>query len=263
MSDPWEARYELARQLAVEAGQLTLRYYRASFDVERKADGSPVTAADRGAEQLIRDRLAERFPNDGILGEEFGAASGTSGYRWILDPIDGTKSFISGVPLYGTMVAVERDGVCELGAIYFPPLGELIHARLGHGAWHGPPNEAAAAALVDNSVRLADGLFVTSEVSNFRHRQAIGAYEALEKAAWLTRTWGDCYGYYLVATGRAAVMVDPLLTLWDAAALQPILIESGGRFTDWRGHDSVESGEGIGAAPQVLDEVLAITRQYC
>lgn len=262
MNDPLAARYDLARHLAVEAGRLTLQYYRTGHAVERKQDGSPVTVADRGAEQLIRGRLAELYPDDGIVGEEFGITDGRSGYRWIIDPIDGTKSFISGVPLYGTMVAVEWDGRCQIGAIFFPPLNELIHARLGTGAWFGPPDEAHQPARVNQTRRLADGLFLTSEVQTFRQRDAIGAYESLERAAWLTRTWGDCYGYYLVATGKAVAMVDPILTVWDAAALQPILVEAGGRFTDWRGTDSVESGDGIGANPFVLDEVLAVTAPF-
>jgi histidinol phosphatase-like enzyme (inositol monophosphatase family) len=242
---------------------LTLEYFqREDLQVERKDDKSPVTAADRQAEQLLRKRVKDAFPEDGILGEEFGEESGTSGFRWILDPIDGTISFISGVPLYGTLVGVEheRDGV--IGVICIPALGECIYAARGGGAWYLKGDSRPCPATVSHRDRLGDAVFLTSQIDSFRARGAEDAYLALEKAARVTRTWGDCYGYLLVATGRADVMVDPVMNLWDAAALQAVMEEAGGVFCDWRGAPTIHSGEGIGCNRELLPQVLAITGPF-
>lgn len=256
-------RLELALAAGKEAGALTLRYFqRDNYEVERKSDASPVTIADRSAEQLLRERIAAAFRADGILGEEFGRTDGTSGFTWILDPIDGTKSFISGVPLYGTLIGVEHEGRCLAGLVYVPALDEGVYASAGQGAWHVRAGEQPQRARVSQKARLADGLFVTSELDTFASRGAEGALAALTKAAWLSRTWGDCYGYLLVATGRAELMVDPVLNVWDAAAVQPIVEEAGGTFTDWQGTPTIHAGEAIATNGLVLDEVLAVTRQY-
>jgi histidinol phosphatase-like enzyme (inositol monophosphatase family) len=256
-------RLKLAIAVGKEAGRLTLRYFQqANYEVERKSDASPVTVADRSAEQLLRERIASEFPRDGILGEELGTAEGTSGYRWILDPIDGTKSFISGVPLYGTLIGVEHGGRCLAGLIFMPALDEGVYAATGQGAWHFRGDAPPQPARVSRKAKLADGLFLTSAVDTYDPRGAAGAFLALQKAAYITRTWGDCYGYLLVATGRAEVMVDPLMNLWDAAALQPILEEAGGTFTDWKGNATIHAGESIATNGLVLEEVLAVTRPF-
>lgn len=255
------SRLELAITAGRAAGQLTLTWFQNEFDVERKADESPVTIADKSAEQLLRQRIADAFPFDAILGEEFGETAGTSGFRWILDPIDGTKSFISGVPLYGTMVAVEHSGEALLGLVYIPGLDEGIYAERGGGAWHFRGSETPRRVSVSARPRLAEGLFLTSQVDNFAERGGQGVFEQLQKAASITRTWGDCYGYLLIATGRAEVMVDPIMNLWDCAAVQPIVEEAGGTFTDWQGNRTIHAGEAIATNALVLEEVLAITRQ--
>ncbi len=256
------ARLALARSAGVEAGRLTMQYFQTTnFQVERKSDDSPVTIADRSAEQLLRERIAASFPHDGILGEELGTTEGTSGFRWILDPIDGTKAFIHGVPLYGTMVAVEHEGRCPAGLVYMPGLDEGVYASAGQGTWHFRGAAAPQRVGVSSKSRLAEGLFVTSQVDTFARRGAQAALEALQAAAYITRTWGDCYGYLLVATGRAEVMVDPTLNVWDAAAVQPIIEEAGGTFTDWNGEPTIHAGEAIATNGKVLDEVLAITRK--
>jgi histidinol phosphatase-like enzyme (inositol monophosphatase family) len=256
-------RLELANAAGQEAGRLTLRYFQQdNFEVERKSDASPVTIADRSAEQLLRERIAAAFPHDGIIGEEFGTVSGTSGFNWILDPIDGTKSFISGVPLYGTMVAIEHEGRALAGLVYIPGLDEGVYASAGNGCWHFRTGQQPRPVRVSRKSRLADGLFVTSQVDTFSRRGAIATYSALEKAAYITRTWGDCYGYLLVATGRAEVMVDPILNVWDAAAVQPIIEEAGGTFTDWQGQPTIHAGEAIATNGLLLAEVLAITAPF-
>jgi histidinol-phosphatase len=256
-----EARLELARVIAREAGDLTLRYFRRlDLAIERKSDASPVTAADRGAETLLLDRIAQAFPDDAILGEEFGVKDGSSGYRWILDPIDGTKSFISGVPLYATLIGVEYADESVIGVIHAPALDETVWAAAGQGAWYtcrgGPPT----AARVSAKKRLSEGLFLTSQVDLFDLGDRRHVFDRLQAAAGITRTWGDAYGYLLVATGRAEAMVDAVMNVWDAAPLLPVLEESGGAFTDWNGRRTIHGGEGVATNGHVLEEVLAITR---
>jgi len=255
----YTARLELALAAAREAGKITLEHFRRDdLEVQRKGDDSPVTAADREAEEHLRRRIAEAFPSDGIVGEELPERQGTSGYRWILDPIDGTKSFIHGVPLYGTLVAVEHDTQSVVGVILIPALGECVYAAAGQGAWYVSGDASRRRAKVSECPRLADALFLTSEVRNFDQVGRRDAYDRLQAAARLTRTWGDCYGYLMVATGRAELMVDPVMNVWDAAALLPILEEAGGRFTDWQGRRSIRSGQGIATNRRLLDQVLAI-----
>jgi fructose-1,6-bisphosphatase/inositol monophosphatase family enzyme len=289
-NDPIGLRLEWAVQIAREAGNSTLRYFRqADLRIEQKADDSPVTAADREAEQLLRRRIAERFPHDAILGEELGGSDGTSGFQWVLDPIDGTKSFIHGVPLYTTLVAVLEQGqesgkkdqtrVADLdrllsthnsrpciGVIDAPATGETVYAASGQCCWYLAARSAEPkAARVSTTSRLRDGTLLTSDTAGFataRRRDATEAWLALQREARMTRTWGDGYGYLLVATGRAEVMIDPIMNLWDAATLQPILEEAGGQFTDWQGVPTVHSGEGLATNGLVADEVLAVVQGW-
>ena len=259
-NDEVVARLQLARAVAAEAGQITLEYFRRDdVQVELKADSSPVTVADRESEEHLRRRIAAAFPDDGIVGEEFPEQDGRSGFRWIVDPIDGTKSFIHGVPLYGTLVGVEHQRRGVVGVIEMPALGERLYAATGQGAWHQLGNDEPVAARVSSCQRLADALFCTTSVDGF-HRIGRGeTFERLREAARLTRTWGDCYGYVLVATGWAEVMIDPQMNVWDAAAIQPVIEEAGGTFTDWHGEPTIHNGQGIATNGRVSEEVLAIT----
>lgn len=253
-------RLDLARAAGREAGRLTLRYFQQdNYAVELKADQSPVTIADRSAEELLRTRIAQVFPADAIIGEEFGRSNGTSGYTWILDPIDGTKSFISGVPLYGTMIGIEHSGRSLVGFVYMPGLDEGVYASAGAGAWHFRSDQSPNPARVSDRT-LDRGLFVTSQIDSYAKRGGLDIFHRLEKAAYVTRTWGDCYGYLLVATGRAELMVDPILNVWDAAAVQPIVEEAGGTFTDWQGQPTIHAGEAIATNGLVLAQVLEITK---
>lgn len=250
-------RLEFALRIAREARDLILGHYRRDdLAVERKADDSPVTVADRGAEKLLRARIEAAFPDDAVLGEELGQCEGRSGYRWILDPIDGTKAFIHGVPLFGTLIGIEHEGASVVGVILIPPLDECVYAAKGLGAWYTRGNAEPRPARVSACASLAESLFLTSEVASFDKLGKRGAYDALQQSCRLTRTWGDCYGYLLVATGRAEVMVDPIMNVWDAAALQPILEEAGGTFTDWQGQPTIHSGNGIATNGRLLAEVL-------
>jgi histidinol phosphatase-like enzyme (inositol monophosphatase family) len=258
-------RLAFAVEIAREAGAVTLRYFRRhDLVVEKKADKSPVTIADRSAEELLRERIGERFPDDGMIGEEFGTTSGTSGYEWTLDPIDGTKAFIHGIPLYTTLIAVLQDDHPCLGVIHAPATQETVYAARGGGCWYVAPNGGQPQRVhVSNVKSLGDGLLLTSEIEGFReHRRAdaMDVFMRLQRAARVARTWGDGYGYLMVATGRAEVMIDPVMNLWDAAPLQPIIEEAGGHFSDWQGHPTVRAGEALATNGLVRDEVLALTR---
>jgi histidinol-phosphatase len=263
MTAPQElaARLALGLAAAQEAGEITLGFFRsADLSVESKDDCSPVTLADREAEQYLRMRISEAFPGDAILGEEFGQRDGTSGFRWILDPIDGTKSFVHGVPLYGTLIGLQLQERSVLGIINVPVLQERVYAVAGQGAWYQQGRGEPQPARLRPCSSLREATFLTSEIEGFA---AVGRFDVLQRmqaATRLSRTWGDCYGYLLVATGRADVMIDPRMHIWDAAALLPILQEAGGVFTDWEGAPSIESGNGLATSPALLEEVLALIR---
>ena len=258
VSEQHSSRLLAAVRFAVEAGQQTLsRFCKHDLQVEKKNDKSPVTEADKNAELLLRERIQHSFPHDAIVGEEFENIEGTSDYRWIVDPIDGTKSFICGVPLYATLVGVEWGDESRIGVIYIPALEELIFAEVGVGAGYVQGDGELATPRVSSTTSLADSCFVTSQVSTFYEVNRGAGYLALEEKAYITRTWGDAYGYLLVATGRAEVMVDAIMNVWDAAAILPVMIESGGTFTDWNGNATIHGGEGIGTNGTVHEEVLA------
>jgi len=254
-------RLQLAVDAARGAGRITLEFFRREdLQVDRKDDDTPVTAADRRAEEHLRQRIGEAFPDDGVFGEEYSEQPGTSGFRWILDPIDGTKSFIHGVPLYGTLVGVEHRGESVLGVILIPATGECVYAARGQGAWYTLDDRPPRPAKVSRCASLAEGLFLTSELPTFDEVGRRDVYRRLEAAARLSRTWGDCYGYLMVATGRAEVMVDPVVALWDLAALAPVIEEAGGAFTDWQGRRTIHSGNSIATNGLVQEEVMALVR---
>jgi histidinol phosphatase-like enzyme (inositol monophosphatase family) len=256
--------------VAIEATRLaaadTLRWFgAASLVVDRKADDSPVTQADRAAEAILRRELLGAFPDDAFLGEETGGSPGTSGYEWVVDPIDGTKSFVRGVPLYATLVGCRQAGRGVLGVIAIPALDEVAYAARGGGAWHVRGSAAPVAARVSARGSLAESLVCSSDFTSFDRwsgGKAAGsaARSRIEEACGLVRTWGDGYGYLLVATGRADIMIDPLLNPWDAAAVDVVVTEAGGRFSDWHGRDSIESGDGIATNGLVHDAALGVIR---
>lgn len=259
-------RLDWARQIALEAGEITLEHFRSpTLGIDWKGDGSPVTVADRTAELHLRKRIEERFPADAILGEEFPEKPGDSGYKWILDPIDGTKPFMHGVPLYTNLVAVldEASGEPILGVINAPASGETIHAALGGGSWYQNGDAEPYQAKVSDIADLKDGLFLTGDVAGFRtdrEQDATDVYFALQNKARISRTWGDAYGYMMVAIGRAEVMIDAEMSVWDAACLKPILEEAGGTFTCWNGEATVHAGEGVATNGKVCEQILAETR---
>lgn len=235
-------------ELAKASGELILRYWRDEehLRVERKADSTPVTEADRGAERLMRKMIAERYPAHGIIAEEFGNERADAEFVWVLDPIDGTKSFISHVPLFGTLIALLHRGEPVLGCIHQPVLGELL---IGD-------NETCTLNGKLTGVRpcpeLAQAVVSTTDPALFAAgRHHVPGLDKLAEKAWLTRAWGDCYGYLLVATGRADLMLDPVLETWDLMALIPIIRGAGGVITDWYGQDAATGryAEGANGSP--------------
>lgn len=243
-------------------GAETLRYFdRADLNVERKQDGTPVTKADRGAEELARKLIAEQFPNDSILGEELPDKEGTSGWQWILDPIDGTKSFIHGVPFYSNLIGVLKDGEPVIGVIWVPALDRGVWGAKGQGAWEVIGTETRP-ARVSNVDKLEDALFLTTDAYDFDKVGRDGAYDELERKCKLTRTWGDAYGYYLVATGHAEIMIDPYFEIWDAAPLKTVLEEAGGAFCNWNGVATIEGREGCGTNAALKDAVSEILKRF-
>ena len=246
-------------EIAKAAGHHTLKYFRhPDLQFDAKKDDSPVTIADREAEQLVRKLIAEQFTDDTVQGEEFAEQTGTSDYRWIVDPIDGTKSFICGVPLYSTLLAVEYQGEPLGGVIYIPALDEIIVAVVGEGSWTKACEADWQTARVSSKSDMSEAVFVVSQVDSFDERDALEAYKHLEKAARITRSWGDGYGYLMVATGRAEMMIDPICNAWDVAAISPVVTEAGGKFTDWKGVETTRGGDGVGTNGLLHDAVLKI-----
>lgn len=227
-----------ATEVVAAAGELTQRFFRSNdLEVVAKSDGSPVTQADRQAEQLIREAIASEFPEDSIMGEEYGESGAGSGRQWVIDPIDGTKSFTAGVPLYANLLAVVDDGEPVLGVLNLPAVGELLAAAVGHGATCN-----GESIRVSDKATLAGSYVMTSSVRFWPEP----FLQAVLDEGMILRTWGDAYGYAMVATGRAEAMVDPRANVWDVAPIGVILTEAGGAFTDLEGNHRVTAGNGIG-----------------
>lgn len=247
---------QAVREVARLAGDVAFGYYRQKPVVETKLDGTPVTIADRAAETAAREWIERRFPDDGILGEEFPDVRADARRRWILDPIDGTKSFIGEVPLWGTLVAVADGDEIIAGAAYFPVSAELIVAANGCGCWLNDSRShvSSVSNLAAATILTSQSPFSTDELITSRWGQ-------LEKSALISRRWGDCFGYMMVASGRAEVMADPILSAWDIAAFLPIIHEAGGTLTDFTGSVTAFGGSAIATnlalGPTVRDILIA------
>lgn len=219
--------------------------------VEVKSDATPVTHADRGAEELMRRMIRARFPDHGVLGEEFGAERTDAEFVWVLDPVDGTKSFVTGVPLWGTLIGLLHRGEPVLGCIHQPVLGQLLVGDGRRTTLNGAPVRCRATR------RLEEATLLTCDwLAPARHQDG-PAFDRLCRSARLCRTWADCYGYLLLATGWADVVVDPIMNPWDIAALVPVVRGAGGVITDWRGGPAYPAASTVAAA---TPELHAATR---
>ena len=244
---------DAAIEIATIGGKHTLKYFKKDFEVISKADETPVTIADRETEQIIREEILKRYPDHGIIGEEYGRTNEDSNIQWVLDPIDGTKSFIHGVPFYTTLIGIMIDNEPVVGVINAPALDEICAAGIGLGAtFNGKPCQPR------NTEKLKDATLLVTEIRRFRDCGMEDQFQHLMSQTKLHRTWGDAYGHMMVAIGRADVMFDPVLNIWDAAALLPVLKESGGVFSDTNGVETIHSGNGFSTNKALYPQVKAI-----
>jgi len=230
--------------LALRAGDIAqseiLKYWKTSFSVEWKADSTPVTIADKKAEELVRSFAQKETPEFGFIGEEFGLENSSAEYQWVLDPIDGTKSFIHGVPLFGTIIAILKKGVPVVGLIQLPALGSKIWATEGGGAFA----DEGRSIRVSDVGELKDSLVLSGTINTMESKGYGEWFAGIRKNAKLYRGWGDCFGYYLVACGKAEVMADPVVSLWDIAPYPLIFAEAGGSFSTLKGEKLLFSENG-------------------
>jgi myo-inositol-1(or 4)-monophosphatase len=261
--------------LAYRAGRITLGYYQSELRPDFKPDDTPVTAADRATEQFIRSKIEKKYPGHAVLGEEFGESTSariftpdsvdestpipesvkksTDRIRWLIDPIDGTKSFMRGVPLYAVLIGLEIEGIVRVGAAYFPALDEMLCAADGIGCWwNGRRAHVSEVSSIDRA-------FVC--FTNPRNMEKHGrseAWERIQRSAYAARGWSDAYGYLLVATGRAEAMLDPVMNIWDCGPFPPIFREAGGYFGDWNGNPTHLGGEALATNQELLPEMLRL-----
>jgi histidinol phosphatase-like enzyme (inositol monophosphatase family) len=246
---------DFAVESARLAGDFTLGYFNANPLVELKADRTPVTVADRGAEALLRERIERAFPTHGIVGEEHGEKTGSEPGRWILDPIDGTHSFVSGVPLYSVLVAFEWERDAVAGVIHMPALKETVYAAKGLGClWNGRPSRVSEVS------ELSEARLVYASAKFAKQNGKGQEFQRLLDATGKDRGFPDAYGYALVATGRAEIAADPVMALWDTAALYPVVTEAGGTLTDWKGNPTYTAPEAIATNGRVFDATLRVLR---
>lgn len=253
---------DFAVETAYKAGRLTLDYYQTGLDVDFKDDDTPVTVADKKAEELIRWRIQKRFPTHAIVGEEFGnSGTGSETHRWFIDPIDGTKSFIRGVPLYAVLIGLEIDGRIEVGAVYFPALDEMIYAATGSGCyWKGRKGDSRKAS-VSKTDQLSRSFLSFTDPETFPEFGRAEAWERLKAATYYRTGWCDAYGHALVATGRVEIMLDPIMSPWDCGPFPVILREAGGFFGDWSGNETIYANEAISTTQTLLPQILQIINQ--
>ena len=242
---------DLALALVKEAEGPIMGRFQKKLEVVKKRDNTPVTEADREAEALVRRRLAELRPAHGVIGEEHGVHLPEARFKWVVDPIDGTKAFIHGVPLFGTLLALLEDGRPVLGVIHMPALGESLWAARGMGAFlNGDPCRVSGVAALSDAL-LCDGSALTVSRSPWGR-----AWMEMRGEAGVARGWGDCYGHLLVACGRAEAMLDPIVSIWDVAPMGVILPEAGGRFTSVDGTDTIEAGNGLSSNGLLHDRIV-------
>lgn len=246
---------DFTTNLAYRAGRLTLGYFNTGIRPDFKADDMPVTAADRAAEEFIRSQIEKAYPAHAIVGEEYGDKVGQGNpFRWIVDPIDGTKSFMRGVPLYAVLIGLEIEGVIRVGVAYFPALDEMLCAADGLGAWW---NSRRARVSDVDSMKKACVCYTTYH--NFEKRDPT-VWQRLSDAAYMLRGWSDAYGYLAVATGRAEVMLDPFMNVWDCGPFPVIFREAGGYFGSWAGKEGHTHGEALACNAALRPVVLKLMR---
>ena len=251
-SEDLEGYLEFIVDVTSEAGKVTLEYFLKDTEFETKSDDTPVTVADKLTEEYIRKRIEDEYPTHSVLGEEAGETKGDSSFRWIIDPIDGTQAFIRGVPQYTVLIALEHEGEPLVGVIHNPPLRETVAAAKGIGSFYN-----GKTCQVSSTSKLEDAWVQVTDCADLARRRP-GFTERLLSKAYSCRTWGDAYGYLLVATGRVDVMIDPIMNIWDIAPLKPIITEAGGVFTDLDGTDNAMGTSSLACNADLHREVMRI-----
>ena len=241
--------------LADESGKIIKHYWRTSITVENKPDQSPVTIADKKAEEFMREMIMKKFPNHGILGEEFGEHNSNAVYKWVLDPIDGTKSFICGTVTFGTLIALLKNGEPIIGVINQPILNEFLIGDNHTTELNGKPVQ------VRECNDLSEAVLLITDQLNIEKHQKIKNFDNLVHKVKLYRQWGDCYGYYLVATGYADIMIDPIMNPWDLLALIPVIKGAGGTITDYHGNNPVKGNSIVATGGLMHQTVIEIINQ--
>jgi len=254
LSKNYQSYLEFTIETVRLAGELTFEYFQTDLKPDIKANDSPVTVADRKAEELIRARIEKTYPDHAIVGEEFGENGKTgASHCWFIDPIDGTKSFMRGVPLYAILLGLEIEGRVEIGAAYFPALDEMVAAASGLGCWW---NGRRAHVSKVSKLQEAVVTFTTETYFPVHHRK--DSLDRIKQATYFDAGWGDAYGHMLVATGRAEIMLDPIMNAWDCGPFPPILREAGGFFGDWQGKETIHAQEAISTSQVLLPKLLSI-----
>ena len=254
------ARYDddlrFAHVLADAADDITSRRFRAlNLQVETKPDLTPVTDADRAAEDSLRNVLRRARPRDAVLGEEFGR-SGYGPRCWVIDPIDGTKSFVRGVPVWATLIGLMDGDEVVVGVVSAPALGRRWWAATGNGAWTGRSLTKATRCAVSGVTRLSDASLSYSSLGGWEERGKLDGFLGLTRAVWRTRAYGDFWSHVLVAEGAVDVSLEPEVSLWDVAALQVIVEEAGGRFSDVSGVRTPDGGSVVCTNGHLHEDVL-------
>lgn len=241
-----------AKHLADISGKIISGYFRTPFHVDSKSDLSPVTIADKSAEEIMRSEIMREFPDHGIIGEEFGIHNPDAPYKWILDPIDGTKSFICGSVTFGTLIALSLNDVPLIGVINQPILNEFLIGDNSSALLNDQK------VLARNCSSVSDAVLLTTDYLDIKKYQNVQKFDALSQQVKLFRNWGDCYGYYLLSTGFADIMIDPIMNLWDKMALIPIVKGAGGTITDYQGNDPIKGTSIIATSGTIHNSVISI-----
>jgi histidinol-phosphatase len=256
MNPAWRTRYDAAIVAATNAAQHALGYFDIDVAVEWKKDKSPVTVADREAEQQLRQHLLGAFPGDGFLGEEFGDSPGTTGFRWIVDPVDGTRAFVRGIPIWGTLVGLEYQGEQIAGVIVAPALGQTWRALRGDGAFRGE-RRLSVSSVTD----LKQATIFYTNLGWFERAAKRDQFLKLASMTQNQRGHGDFWGHVLVAQGSGDLMVEHGVHIWDVAAVKPIIEEAGGRYSDWDGRPDISRPDVVVSNGKLHEVALAVLQQ--
>jgi myo-inositol-1(or 4)-monophosphatase len=241
-----------SRILTHASSEIIKTYFRTKLTVDSKSDNSPVTIADKKAEEVMRELISKHFPDHAIIGEEFGQTNQDAEYTWILDPIDGTKSFICGAFSFGTLIGLLKNGQPILGVYNHPILNDFLIGDNLITEING------SKTVIRNCNDLSKAVLLTTDHLNIKKYQNIEKFNSLIQKVKLYRNWGDCYGYYLLVTGYADVMIDPIMSSWDLLPLIPIIQGAGGTITDYQGNDPVKGKSAVASSPDIHSEIISL-----